>query len=71
MRRIAQQDVGRILDAVEQLVLNPYPPSCVKLSGSDQAFRIRVGDYRVIYEVFQDVLMIEVIKIGHRRDVYQ
>ncbi len=41
------------------------------MSGSDSAFRIRIGNYRVLYQVFDSVLVVEVVKIGHRRDVYR
>ena len=55
---------------MEALATNPFPSGCIKLSGSDRAYRIRVGDYRIIYEFLDEILTIEVIKIGHRRDVY-
>jgi mRNA interferase RelE/StbE len=71
LRRIAVKEIPRIIEAVESLSRNPYPVGCVKLSGSESAFRIRVGDYRIIYEIIENQLMIEVIKVGHRRDVYQ
>lgn len=71
LRRIAPQDVKRIVSAVEGLVTDPFQSGCTKLSGSERAYRIRIGDYRVIYEVLDDVLIIEVIKVGHRRDVYK
>ncbi|HRQ88281.1 MAG TPA: type II toxin-antitoxin system RelE/ParE family toxin [Bacteroidia bacterium] len=71
LRRIAPQEVQRIVSAVEGLVADPFPSGCAKLSGSERAYRIRVGDYRVIYEVIDDVLIIEIIKVGHRRDVYK
>ena len=70
-RRIGSHDVKRIVSAVEALANNPFPSGCTKLSGSERAYRIRIGDYRVIYEVIDDVLIIEVIKVGHRRDVYK
>jgi len=57
--------------AVEELAVNPYPQGCAKISGSERAYRVRVGDYRVIYEVVDDRLIIEVITVGHRRDVYK
>jgi mRNA interferase RelE/StbE len=70
-RRISTQEVLRIIEAVEGLAENPFPQGCAKLSASDHAYRIRFGNYRVIYEVLNHVLMIEVIKIGHRKDVYR
>ena len=53
------------------LAANPRPPGVEKLAGPDDFYRIRVGDYRIIYQIQDDVLMILVVKIGHRREVYR
>jgi mRNA interferase RelE/StbE len=71
LRRIASKEIPRIIAAVEALSMNPFPAGCTKLSGSEYAYRIRVGDYRIIYEIIGNELVIEVIKVGHRRDVYE
>ena len=71
LRHIAPADVARIIKAVEALANDPFSPGCAKLSGSERSYRIRVGDYRVVYEVLGERLVIEVIKVGHRRDVYR
>ena len=71
LRRIARADVAKIIRAVESLTGDPFPAGHTKLSGSERAYRIRVGDYRIIYEVFSGVLLIEVVRVGHRRDVYK
>lgn len=71
LRRIASADVARIIEAVAALATTPFPHGCVKLSGSERSFRIRVGDYRIVYEVYSGRLVIEVIRVGHRRDVYR
>ncbi len=71
LRRIDREVVRRIVSAVEELAKNPYPPGCQKLAGSEFAYRIRVGDYRVLYEVFAGILVIEVVRVGHRRDIYR
>jgi mRNA interferase RelE/StbE len=60
---------NRILARLAGLETNPRPPDVKKLTGRD-AWRIRVGDYRVIYEIHDRVLQIIVIAIGHRREVY-
>jgi mRNA interferase RelE/StbE len=60
----------RILDALEPLKTQPRPPGCKKLHG-ENAWRIRVGDYRVIYEIHDKVLRVLVVTIGHRREVYR
>ncbi len=62
------QNITRIIDA---LIENPKPKGSKKLTGSDNAYRIRSGDYRIIYTVFNAELIIEVIKIGHRKDIYR
>jgi len=61
----------RVLRAVEPLAKNPRPDGCRKLQGSDDAYRIRVGDYRVIYTVDDKVLIVAVERVRHRRDVYR
>ncbi|MEM7699015.1 MAG: type II toxin-antitoxin system RelE/ParE family toxin [Verrucomicrobiota bacterium] len=66
-----KQHVPRIIEAVELLADDPRPDGCTKLTGSERAYRIRVGNYRVIYEVFDDTVLIEVVRVGHRRDVYR
>jgi mRNA interferase RelE/StbE len=63
--------IRRVLIIVEQLAINPLPHGSIKLTGSDQTYRIRVGDYRVIYSLYQNLLLVEIIRIAHRRDVYR
>jgi mRNA interferase RelE/StbE len=60
----------RIQGAIALLARNPRPPASVALRGRD-GMRVRVGDYRVIYAVQDDVLLVIVITVGHRRDVYR
>ena len=60
----------RIMQSIDKLANNPRPPGCEKLKTRD-AYRIRVGDYRVIYEVHDAVLIVLVIKIAHRGEVYR
>ncbi len=71
LRKIGAQDRLRILAAVEALMSDPFPPGCTKLSGSEQSYRIRTGNYRILYDVHSGHLIIEVIKVGHRKDVYR
>ena len=71
LRRIPASDIQRILAIVESLAENPFPTGCVKLSGSERAWRVRMGDYRVIYGVHDEVLVVEIIKVGQRGDVYR
>ena len=61
----------RIFRAIEALKKAPRPPSCKKLECEEPLYRIRVGDYRIIYEIHDALLLVLVLKIGHRRDVYR
>jgi mRNA interferase RelE/StbE len=61
---------SRIEDKLLELEGDPRPPGCKKLRGRD-AWRIRIGDYRAIYEIHDGKLIVTVITIGHRRDVYE
>ncbi len=71
LRRIAPQEVARIVEAAQRLILDPFPPGSEKLSGSERAYRIRIGDYRVVYEVFPDQGLVEIERVAHRKDVYR
>jgi mRNA interferase RelE/StbE len=78
-RRSAEKDLRRldpivqrrVLRAAENLATNPRPDGCRKLQGSENAFRIRVGDYRIIYTADDAVLIVAVERIRHRREVYR
>jgi mRNA interferase RelE/StbE len=61
----------RIQGAIDKLAGDPRPAGMIALRGAPGAFRIRVGDHRIIYAVHDDHLLIVVIDIGHRRDVYR
>ncbi len=61
----------QITDAIDQLADNPRPTGCKKLKGEQEEFwRIRVGDYRIIYTIEDKIRIIEIRKIGHRKDIY-
>jgi mRNA interferase RelE/StbE len=61
----------RVMRAVEALAGTPRPPGCRKLEGGEVVYRIRVGDYRVIYTVDDAVLVVAIERIRHRREVYR
>lgn len=61
----------RILAAIMELAVAPRPPGCKKLVGESTAWRIRVGDYRVIYDLIDDALIITVVRVAHRHEVYR
>lgn len=68
---LPRQEQQRVRAAIDLLADTPRPPGSVKLTGEDRAYRVRVGDYRIVYEVLDDRLVIHVVRIGHRRDVYR
>ena len=70
LRSIPKKDVVRILKCCEALGENPRAAGCEKLSGRER-YRLRKGVYRIVYEIHDDVLTVVVVKIGHRRDVYE
>jgi mRNA interferase RelE/StbE len=61
----------RIIKKLEALAVNPLPSSVVKLQGYEKLYRLRVGDYRVVYELHNDKLLVLVVRIAHRKDVYR
>ena len=60
----------RLDDAIEVLSDDPRPPGCRKLAGTSDRYRIRVGDYRIIYRVDDGKVTVLVLVVGHRREVY-
>ena len=70
LRNIPSRDVKRILQKFDTLVDNPRPEACVKLS-SLELYRIRQGIYRIIYEIQDGMLVVQVIKVAHRSKVYE
>ena len=60
-----------MIEAVGHLATEPLPQGSQKLSGSERTYRIRVGDYRVIYEVFTGSRTVEIQRVRHRKDVYR
>ena len=69
-RRLSRDVQRRILAKARSLVENPWPPGAVRLVGAD-AFRVRVGDYRILYSVERGRLLVLVLDVGHRREVYR
>ena len=59
-----------IIEAIEKLATNPRPSGCKKLKGRD-GYRIRKGDYRIIYDIYDEELVIDVIALGHRKEIYE
>lgn len=70
LRKIDSRYIPRIIEAIESLGSHPRPVGCTKLEGSEDTYRIRVGNYRVIYEIEDGNLVILVIRVRHRRSAY-
>jgi mRNA interferase RelE/StbE len=62
--------VVRIVARLEQLANSPRPPGCKKLKSGDNQWRVRVGDYRIVYEIDDKAKIVDVTRIAHRREVY-
>ncbi|MBU2569379.1 MAG: type II toxin-antitoxin system RelE/ParE family toxin [Gammaproteobacteria bacterium] len=71
LARLSKSVANAAIKKIRALADDPYPTGCKKLVGSDHTYRIRTGDYRIIYTVLNAVLTVEVIKIGHRKNVYR
>jgi mRNA interferase RelE/StbE len=71
LRRLPETVQRRIVAAVEDLQDNPRPPTSVKLKGEEDLWRIRVGEYRVVYTVRDYELTVLVVRVAHRKDVYR
>ena len=69
LRRIDPQDRSRVQGAIALLGEDPRPPGARALQGRD-GYRVRVGNYRIIYTIRNDILVVVVVTVGHRRDVY-
>lgn len=71
LRKLDPQARRRIQAAVELLADDPRPPASARLVGGSGEWRIRTGDYRIIYEIEDDQLLVLVVCVGHRRDIYR
>jgi len=63
--------VARIVPRLDHLAASPRPPGCKKLKGGDKEWRIRVGDYRIVYEIDDPAKTVDVTRIAHQREVYE
>jgi mRNA interferase RelE/StbE len=70
LKRIHPEDKERVQGAIALLGQDPRPPKAIALSGRP-GYRVRVGDYRIMYTIQDDVLLVVVVNLGHRRDIYQ
>ncbi|MEI6073447.1 MAG: type II toxin-antitoxin system RelE/ParE family toxin [Verrucomicrobiae bacterium] len=61
----------RLVSSMRTLADDPRPPGCIKLSGSKDLYRVRVGDYRILYQVRNSEILVVVLEIGNRREIYR
>lgn len=71
LRELPRREQKRIVDAILPLANDPLPRGARKLTGYDDVFRIRAGHYRILYSVSSAKLVVIILKIGHRREVYR
>lgn len=71
LQKIPKADQKRIAGKIDSLAQNPPNPDTTKMKGNNPFHKIRVGDYRIIYEIQEEVLVLLIVKIGHRKDVYK
>lgn len=71
LRKLDRVVARRVLHVIDGLSRNPRPDGCIRLKGGNGELRVRVGDYRIIYDVIDDEVMVLVLAVGHRREVYR
>ena len=71
LKQLPPREQRRIAALMVSLEVEPRPVGCKKLTGTQNSYRIRSGDYRIIYDIFEREITNRVLKIGHRRDVYR
>ena len=71
LRKLPPGDLRRVIDRLNGLAQSPRPSGCEKLSGEADQYRIRQGDYRIVYGIDDDARLVEIVKIGHRREIYR
>ena len=70
LKRLDKAAIPRIIGCVQSLATDPRPSGVRKLKGCERSFRVRVGNYRIVYEILDDALIVFIIRIRHRKDVY-
>ena len=71
LRSLSKMLVSRVMERIERLKTDPFPRHAVKLSGTERLYRIRVGDYRIVYEVDTQARQVMIHYVRHRREVYR
>lgn len=71
VKKLPRPARDRLLASIESLSNDPRPPGSTKLVGEETAWRLRIGDYRVVYDIVDDVLTVLIVRVGHRREIYR
>ncbi len=71
MKRLPKKDLRRIKKKIDNLAENLTDPATTKMKGNNPFHRVRTGNYRIVYQILEDRLVILVVKVGHRKDVYK
>ena len=71
LKRLPKEVLDRVSKKVNSLADNPRPPGVEKLSGSEDSYRVRVGDYRMLYGIRDEVLLVIMVRVRHRREAYR
>jgi len=71
LRHLSRTLVSRVMECIEKLKTDPLPRRAVKLSAAERLYRVRVGDYRIVYEVDTEAKQITIHYVRHRREVYR
>lgn len=71
LRRLPKMQLKRVIKRIQLLAKDPRAVGCIKLQGTDNIYRVRQGDYRIIYTINDSTVTVLVIKVGHRKDVYE
>ncbi len=70
LKNLPNKELKRVIEKISSLATNPRPTECKKLSG-DEKYRVRIGNYRILYSIEDNILTIFIIKVGHRKNVYE
>jgi len=71
LAKLPRAILPRVVKAIRALEKDPFPHGVKKLRNYEKSYRIRVGNYRILYTVFKGILIIEIIRIGHRKEIYR
>ncbi|MEI7586392.1 type II toxin-antitoxin system RelE/ParE family toxin [Runella sp.] len=71
LKKLTNQVIVRLIPVIKNLSDNPRPSGCIKLEGSSNRYRVRVGDYRILYEIEDKIKIVEIVGIRNRREAYE